>query len=64
MSPASFIFAAHKKFFFVKTDIIMGRGDKKTRRGKISMGSFGKTRPARAIVRKTATETKDKKAGE
>lgn len=25
----------------------MGRGDKKTRRGKISMGSFGVTRPAR-----------------
>lgn len=25
----------------------MGRGDKKTKRGKISMGSFGVTRPAR-----------------
>ena len=25
----------------------MGRGDKKTKRGKISMGSFGKSRPAR-----------------
>jgi 30S ribosomal protein S31 len=23
----------------------MGRGDKKTRRGKIAKGSFGKTRP-------------------
>jgi len=23
----------------------MGRGDKKTRKGKISMGSFGKSRP-------------------
>lgn len=23
----------------------MGRGDKKTKKGKISMGSFGKTRP-------------------
>ena len=25
----------------------MGRGDKKTRKGKISKGSFGKSRPAR-----------------
>ncbi len=31
----------------------MGKGDKKTRRGKITSGSFGKTRPhkkKRAIV--------------
>lgn len=25
----------------------MGRGDKKSRRGKISMGSYGKTRPSK-----------------
>jgi 30S ribosomal protein S31 len=25
----------------------MGRGDKKTKKGKISQGSFGKVRPAR-----------------
>jgi 30S ribosomal protein S31 len=25
----------------------MGRGDKRTKRGKISIGSFGKSRPAR-----------------
>ena len=25
----------------------MGRGDKKTKKGKISKGSFGKSRPAR-----------------
>ncbi|MFD2570283.1 30S ribosomal protein THX [Spirosoma soli] len=24
----------------------MGKGDKKSRRGKISMGSYGKTRPS------------------
>lgn len=30
----------------------MGKGDKKTKRGKISMGSFGKTRPHK---RKKAT---------
>jgi len=27
----------------------MGRGDKRTKRGKITMGSFGKTRLARAV---------------
>ena len=26
----------------------MGRGDKRTKRGKIAQGSFGKSRPARA----------------
>jgi len=26
----------------------MGRGDKKTKRGKISKGTFGKSRPAKA----------------
>lgn len=37
----------------------MGRGDKRTKRGKISMGSFGKLRPAR-FTKKTAKA--DKKA--
>ena len=37
----------------------MGRGDKKTKRGKISNGSFGKSRPAREIVRKAATASKN-----
>ena len=35
----------------------MGKGDKKTKKGKISMGSFGKLRPARKAniqTRKTA----------
>ena len=32
----------------------MGRGDKRTRRGKISMGSFGKLRPARVTKPKAA----------
>ena len=27
---------------------MMGRGDKKTRKGKIFKGSFGKSRPAKA----------------
>ena len=32
----------------------MGRGDKKTKRGKIFKGSFGKSRPARPAKVKTA----------
>ncbi|HVM87245.1 MAG TPA: 30S ribosomal protein THX [Puia sp.] len=31
----------------------MGRGDKKTKKGKIFKGSFGKTRPAK-VKRKSA----------
>ena len=38
----------------------MGRGDKRTKRGKISIGSFGKARPAR--VAKKATAKAEKKA--
>ena len=30
----------------------MGRGDKRTKRGKISMGSFGKRRPAKVVKKK------------
>jgi 30S ribosomal protein S31 len=36
----------------------MGRGDKKTKRGKISKGSFGKSRPAKpkkkAVAKKSS----------
>jgi 30S ribosomal protein S31 len=32
----------------------MGRGDKKTKKGKIFRGSFGKTRPARPAKKKVA----------
>lgn len=35
----------------------MGRGDKRTKRGKITIGSFGKARPSRtrkATVKKAA----------
>lgn len=38
----------------------MGRGDKRTKRGKISMGSFGKIRPAK--VKKNTIAKADKKA--
>ncbi|MEP6903469.1 MAG: 30S ribosomal protein THX [Actinomycetota bacterium] len=35
----------------------MGRGDKRTRRGKIFAGSYGKTRPK--YTKKNATHTKE-----
>lgn len=34
----------------------MGKGDKRSRRGKIAAGSFGKTRPKKKNVKKTVTE--------
>lgn len=34
----------------------MGKGDKRTKRGKIFAGSFGKTRPKKKNVKKAATE--------
>ena len=47
----------------------MGRGDKKTKKGKIFKGSFGKSRPAKVTkkavkkaVKKTAKKTAKKKA--
>lgn len=38
----------------------MGRGDKRTKKGKITSGSFGKSRPARTA--KKATAKTEKKA--
>ena len=38
----------------------MGRGDKKTKKGKIFKGSFGKSRPAKPAKAKKATEEKKK----
>jgi 30S ribosomal protein S31 len=35
----------------------MGKGDKKTRKGKIAIGSFGKTRPHDNKKSKPATAT-------
>lgn len=34
----------------------MGRGDIKTKKGKIFAGSHGKTRPAKTTVKKAATK--------
>lgn len=49
-------------FLFLQLNIKkvkMGRGDKRTRRGKISIGSFGKMRPART-AKKAAVATEKK----
>ncbi|MCG2419271.1 30S ribosomal protein THX [Aequorivita sp. F47161] len=37
----------------------MGKGDKKTKRGKISIGSYGKLRPKRNKFRIKPLPTKD-----
>ncbi len=34
----------------------MGRGDKKTKKGKIFKGSFGKSRPAKAVKKAAPKE--------
>ncbi len=34
----------------------MGRGDKRTKRGKIAIGSFGKSRPARMPKKKSVKD--------
>jgi 30S ribosomal protein S31 len=36
------------------SEILVGKGDRRTRRGKIYAGSFGKTRPKDPKVGKTA----------
>lgn len=40
----------------------MGRGDKKTAKGKRFKGSFGKSRPHKLTVKKTATANTEKVA--
>jgi len=37
----------------------MGRGDKKTKKGKIFKGSFGKSRPAKTTTTKKTAEKKE-----
>ena len=37
----------------------MGRGDKKTKKGKIFKGSFGKSRPAKTVKNKAAKPEKE-----
>lgn len=40
----------------------MGRGDKKTKKGKIFLGSYGKIRLARPVKAKAATASAKKEA--
>ncbi len=40
----------------------MGRGDKKTKKGKIFKGSFGKARPAKATKTAAAAKSTEKSA--
>lgn len=42
----------------------MGRGDKKTKRGKITIGSFGKSRPANPKKKKAQAAAAAKKVAE
>ncbi len=35
----------------------MGKGDKRTRKGKIVAGSFGKSRPKKKNIKKAVTES-------
>ncbi len=39
----------------------MGRGDKRTRKGKIAIGTFGKVRPARPAKKTTAKTSPEAK---
>ncbi|MEP6946218.1 MAG: 30S ribosomal protein THX [Acidobacteriota bacterium] len=41
----------------------MGKGDKRSRRGKIFAGSYGKTRPKKKVVVKAASPEKSAKKG-
>lgn len=50
-----------RRFAKLKTSInfkinYMGKGDKKTRRGKITMGTYGKTRPRKKKKKSTAAK--------
>jgi 30S ribosomal protein S31 len=42
----------------------MGRGDKKTKKGKIFQGSFGKSRPAKPAKKSAASKAASKAASE
>jgi 30S ribosomal protein S31 len=42
----------------------MGRGDKKTRKGKIAIGSFGKSRPHHVKAKTVVPSVKEEKPTE
>ena len=49
-------------FYHSNKKLIMGRGDKKTKRGKIAQGSYGVSRPKRKKVEAAAPAKKKTKA--
>ncbi len=54
------IYAALLQFNHSNKLITMGRGDKKTAKGKRFKGSFGKSRPAKVAVKKAAKKAERK----
>ena len=46
---------------FLKENTIMGKGDKKTRRGKISKGTYGVSRPKSANKKEEPSKKTSKK---
>lgn len=52
-------YLCHPNFLKTTKRYIMGRGDKKTKKGKIAIGSFGKSRPARPATKKIAVIKKE-----
>jgi len=58
VSRKSRIFAKQK----TAKNIVMGRGDKKTKKGKTFKGSFGKSRPARPVKKKAAEKKPEAEA--
>jgi 30S ribosomal protein S31 len=57
MKRITSIFAAQNNN---KTNITMGKGDKRTKRGKIIIGSYGVSRPKKT-AKKAETKTKESK---
>ena len=55
-NPCNYITFAVHNLIIIKIQNIMGRGDKRSRKGKIKIGSYGKSRP------KPCNERKDKAA--
>jgi 30S ribosomal protein S31 len=50
-----------RSFIHLFKEINMGRGDKKTKKGKIFKGSFGKSRPAKPAKKSAPAADANKK---
>ncbi|MBP7555621.1 MAG: 30S ribosomal protein THX [Chitinophagaceae bacterium] len=51
-------FFSENSYLYISNYLTMGRGDKKTAKGKRFKGSFGKSRPAKKAVAKKAAAKK------